>query len=215
MSNKPLLLLQWLQDGEYKETRSALAKYSGGVNIEPADVTTKVDAVGAIRNWLSENSNTQYMFIGTHGIRDENKNCIGLGATGADYLDWHELLNLLRVAESPPVLWLGACKSSEVANAWTRLSLQAPPVSWIVGFTESIYPSEIERVLDQLLRMSSFSDFVFLDEELPKIRELIPGASVDYYYPISDREGRIIYANEGRIREMYAIDIRQYLLNNR
>jgi hypothetical protein len=62
--------------------------------------------------------------------------------------------------------------------------------------------------------LTSFSNITFLDQELAKIKGILKNAPIDYYYPIPDKKGKIVYANEAQIMAMYGITIKQYLKNN-
>lgn len=187
-NDAPILLLQWLEPGEHKETKAAMAKFGGNVKIMYADVQTKADAIAAIEKWLTGNPNAQFLFIGTHGDDD------GLGPTTADGLDWPELKALLLRAVRPVALWLGACHSSFAAKAWSPIIARLP-VEYIVGFPDSILPKDVEKVLLMLLDMTSIDPITFVDQEIPKLRKAIPKTTVEMHYPAYSKKKMYEYVN--------------------
>ena len=79
METKPISLIQWLGPNEYRETQAALSAFAEDeVRIFHADVLTKVEAKHALQTWFSENhDNTQYCFLGAHGIMAPDGRAIG------------------------------------------------------------------------------------------------------------------------------------------
>src|SRR5437868_1437434 len=109
--SKPILLLQWLPPGEYRDARKALAEFAATVNIEYADVQTKASAKQAFDKWLAtSDGNTQFPFIGGHGVQDAGKS-IGIGATGNpdEFATWSELWQWMASGKVSGGLWLGGC----------------------------------------------------------------------------------------------------------
>jgi len=129
----PVCLVQWLKAGEYREVARAFAQFSGALDITLHDVQTKAQAAAAVRAWLDGNDNSQFLYIGAHGVHDAGGRYLGIGADGADIITWRELADLLAPARVPPVLWLGACGSSAVASAWSPI-VDKPPAEWVTCF---------------------------------------------------------------------------------
>jgi len=175
--SKPIAFIQWLRPCEYRETREVLTTYASRTDeIALHNTDTKADVITALADH-SKDDVCQFLFIGTHG------NSTGIGTTTADFMTWAELWNELSRWKAPPVLWLGACKSSHCAGAWTPLPSSKCTVQWIVGFATAIYPKEIKNVLESLVAMTTVSPITYVDEEIPRIRRDVPGTAVEMFYP--------------------------------
>jgi hypothetical protein len=203
-TNAPILLLQWLDTEEYKETESALRAFSGEVRIQHADVGTRTEAIGAIKSWLHGNPNAQFLFIGTHGD-DE-----GLGPTVENGLDWSELWSVLKNAVRPVALWLGACHSASAARAWSPVRGYAP-VTYIVGFPVKIEAAEIEKVLHQLIRMTGIDPITFVDQEIPKLRKQFPETTAVMHFLAPTKAGRVEYVDYDGFPNHVGMTMREYL----
>ncbi len=179
----PVLLIQWLETGEYRETRAVVHTFAGKhPEIDLHDVATKAQLVNTLE-LLRRDDDCQFLFIGAHGVKDHAGKCIGIGKSGTDYIPWVELWHAIRPAKKPPVLWLGACSSSRCADAWSPLPSTNVAVEWLVGFDKDVYPKEIEEVLKGLIRMTALDNITYADEEIPRLRKLIPGTCVQMHYP--------------------------------
>jgi hypothetical protein len=216
--SKPILLVQWLKPIEYRETRAALAEFAKSVNIDHADVQTKVAAKEALDNWLTENAgNTQYPFIGGHGVADASGKAIGIGASAApaESARWTELWEWMARGTVLGGLWLGGCKTGDAAAALTPLMAKTHRmvIPYIVGFAGSIYPKEIEQVLRQLLKNTDTHKIVPLDEELQLIRTAVKGTKVVMYYPANTKERSREYVNVDDFEQRVGITFRKHLEN--
>lgn len=132
---------------------------------------------------LARRDKCQFLFVGTHGIVDPLGHCAGIGKSGSSYVTWRQFWDRLLQAQTPPVLWLGSCKSAHCAAAWTPLPTADPAAAWIAGFHEEIYPEEIEDILRELIKNTSTENVVYVDEEMDLLRRAVPGTSLDFYYP--------------------------------
>jgi hypothetical protein len=219
MATSPISLIQWLKPDEYHETQVALATFAGEVNIYHFDVLTKEGAARALQTWLKESAgNTQYCFLGAHGITDPAGTAIGIGASEDvdESVTWQELWNWFAQGELKGGLWLGACKSSNAAAALSPFLAGNPQLAipHIYGFAESIYPSEIEQVLVKLLEFSRIENPPLLDEELAQLRAAVPRTRIELYYPASTLTGASEYVNLDEMPEKVGMTFRQLLEQN-
>lgn len=203
-NDAPILLLQWLNTPEYKETKAALAAFGKQVKIIHADVGTQADAIAAIEGWLNGNPNAQFLFIGTHG--DEN----GIGPSVQNGVEWPQLWSVLKKAVRPIALWLGACHSACAAKAWSPVK-GAAPVDYIVGFSVAIKAGEIEKVLLQLLKMTGLNPPTFVDQEIPKLRKAVPKTRVRMHYKAPTKAGPIEYVDSDKFPEIVGMTLKEYL----
>lgn len=207
MSNdQPILLLQWLGTSEYKETESAYQNFADKYRIKHANVQSKDDAIYAIEKWLKKNGNAQFLYIGTHG------NETGIGVNELNMVSWLELWNVLKKADNPISLWLGACHSSCAAKAWSPVKEPAL-VDYIVGFPIPIQTREIKNVLRELLNMASINPITFVDEEIPILREAVPSTSVEMYYKAQTKSGLIQYVNVDEFPQIVGLTLKKYLID--
>jgi hypothetical protein len=203
-NDAPIFLLQWLDTPEYKETKVALAAFGKEVKIMHADVRTKAEAIAAVERWLDSNPNAQFLFIGTHGDKD------GIGPSVQNGVEWPELWSVLKKAVRPIALWLGACHSACAANAWSPVKWAAP-VDYIVGFPVAIKADEIEKVLLQLLRMTGMNPITFVDQEIPKLRKVVPKTTVLMHYKAPTIAGPIEYVDFDKFPEVVGMTLKKYL----
>lgn len=216
MPTLPISLIQWLRPGEYHETQVALAAFAGEVNIYHSDVLTKAEAARALQTWFQENvGNTQYCFLGAHGITEGAGAVIGIGASGkaGEFVSWQELWDWYAQGELKGGLWLGACKSSSVAAALSPFLTGTPQLAipYIYGFGESIYPSEIQQILLKLLEFTRIENPPWLDEELAQLRTAVPGTKIELYYPASTSTGRREYVNVDEMPQKIGATFRRLL----
>jgi hypothetical protein len=201
MSTSPICLLQWLERGEYSETTAALATFAHKVNIEHAEVRTKLQAERFAREWFKNNDgNAQYCFVGSHGILDSTGVAIGIGASSSadEYAEWKEIWDWCADGHLIGGLWLGACKSSHAAAALSSVLGHAlrPAIPYIYGFREEIYPyPEIEQILLKLIEFTDTDRIVSLPEELDLLRTAVPGTAIELYYPAALPGGRTEYVS--------------------
>jgi hypothetical protein len=218
MSASPICLLQWLKPGEYRETRAALSAFATKVNIEHADVRTKVQAADALQSWLKNNTgNTQYCFIGAHGIEEPDA-AIGVGATGNadEYAEWYEVWDWFSQGDLIGGLWLGACKSSHAASAFSTLLARSkyPAIPHFYGFSDEIYPyPEIEEILMKLIELTGTERVVPLYDELDLLRAAVPGTAIELYYPVSTPLTTPEYVNVDQMVDKIGMNFRQLLEN--
>jgi len=203
-NDAPILLLQWVDAKEYKETHAALKAFSKEVKIMHADVQTKAEAIAAVEKWLCNNANAQFLFIGTHGDDD------GLGPTVENGVTWEELRSVLKKAAGSIALWLGACHSACAAKAWSPIEGYAR-VDYIVGFPVAIKASEIKKVLLQLLKMTGMDGITWVDQELPKLRKAVPHTNVRMHYKALTTAGPIEYVDFDEFPKRVGMTLKEYL----
>jgi hypothetical protein len=202
----PILLLQWLNRREKKEARTAFRKFRKEVQIRYAEAVTKAEALRAIRSWLSRNPNAQFLYIGSHGARH------GLGANGREYISWPALGRFLRRHGQPVVLWLGACDSAFAAEQWKVRRLRS--ARYVVGFQKTVYTYQLEPALKLLLRMTRIDNVIGADEELPRLRKLLPRTRITMHYPVCLKGKRMYrYVNVDRLPDEFGFTLTEYLDN--
>jgi hypothetical protein len=216
MPISPIALIQWLKPNEYRETKVALAKFAGEVNMYHSDVLTKEAAAHALQTWFQQSAgNTQYCFLGAHGITDQAGTAIGIGSSGrtGEFVTWQELWDWYAQCELEGGLWLGACKSSDAAAALSPFIAGKPQLAipHIYGFSESIYPSEIQQILLKLLEFTSIDNPLCLDEELAQLRAAVPGTKIELYYPAATLTGSSEYVSVDEMLEKTGVTFRQLL----
>jgi hypothetical protein len=65
----------------------------------------------------------------------------------------------------------------------------------IYGFSEPIYPAEIQQILSKLIEFTRLDDFLWLDEELAQLRAAVPDTKIELFYPASTKSGPREYMN--------------------
>jgi hypothetical protein len=215
MSSDPVCLLQWLKPGDFREVDAAWKAFSKSLNITLNVVSSKNEAIAAISEWLKGNSNSQFLYIGSHGIKDAAENYLGLGADGDDFLTWDELRALLMRARLRPVLWLGACGSSAVADAWSPIAGIRGPAAWITSFPDPVMPRACLSMLTQSLGDTSTAKIVFLDQELPRLRKQLHPVAVEQFYPAERADGVHAYVSVDRFEAETGVDFATYLRSER
>lgn len=204
----PILLLQWLDPDEIKEAAGPFRSFRKEVLIQYVESTTRAEALAAIRQWLRDNSNAQFLYIGSHG------NDRALGANPREYITWSELGNLLRKTQKPVVLWLGACDSRFAAAQWKRRKQKS--ALWVVGFQGKVLPTQLKRALSRLLRMTRIDNIIGADQELPLLRKILPRTLVTMQYPICEKGYRTYrYVDVDRFPGELGFTLTQYLDNPR
>ena len=124
---KPICLVQWFHaraldpermvDRAFKDVPESLRSE---VAIVPA--WNRVEFTGGIRNWMTNNTNTQYLLTVSHGILDsETRQAMGIGSAPDrpdhsiledEWIPWDDLYSLVREAPSiPPHLFTVGCNS--------------------------------------------------------------------------------------------------------
>ena len=216
MAISPMLLLQWLPKNEYHETRTIVAEFAKSVRIAHADVQSKASAMQKVAEWFKNNpGDTQYLFIGAHGIKDDTGKCIGLGASGVEdeYATWDELGEWLKAGTLVGGLWLGACKSSDAAYGFTPLisRYHRDLLGSLYGFSEEIYPPAIEKVLRKLMEFVTGSRPPYLDVELTLLRQALPESKIEMFYAANTIQQRNEYVNVDEFEARVGKAFRQHL----
>lgn len=203
----PILFIQWLNPDDQKEAEDTWAKFHKKVEIRFADVATRDEALAAIKRWLHHNPNAQFLYFSTHG------DARGLGPSISNGIDWPELWDVLTEAmkrKYPISLWLGACKSSYSADAWSPAQGRAP-VEYIVGFPVEIDADDIYKVLNRLIKMTKLDAVTYVDEEMRKLRRSIRPTSVLMHYKAKTKAGEMRYVNFDTFRKEVGMTLKQYL----
>jgi len=174
-------------------------------------VELAADAQSAVSEWLNGNTNAQYCFIGTHG----NTDLIGSSSQAGAFVSWDEVWSWFSPHRLLGGLWLGACKSSSAAEAFSRLlSTQGNVIPYFYGFAEEIYPPEIEAILGSLIEFSDADHLTDLASELNVLRSAVPGTKVELYYPAATRNGAARYVNFDRFEDEVGITFSEFLDRN-
>ena len=181
MSNS-ILMLQWLKQGEYREVPEVVQQFAMENRFLGFQDISSVGEFHSALQSLQTDSDCQFLFIGSHGIKNNVGECIGIGRSDSDYISWTDLWDVLASAKKPPVLWLGACSSTKCADAWSPIPTTQVAVEWIVGFNKDIYPEEIKDILKGLIDMTSLDPVSYADEEMPKLQKLVSGTCVQMHY---------------------------------
>jgi len=110
-------------------------------------------------------------------------------------------------------LWLGACKSSDAAVALSPFLTGCVQIAipYICGFSESIYPDEIEGILLKLIEFTGIDNFPFLDEELEQLRAAVQGTKIEMFYPACTLSGTTEYVNVDEMPGKVGLTFRQLL----
>lgn len=188
----------------------ALERFADQIDISHFDVHSKNEARRAISSWLNNNPNSQFLFIGAHGITDHDRS-IGLGSSAEDFVTWQELWEWLGVALYAPVLWLGACKSSDAAIAWSPFPSSPRRVEWIAGFRTAIYPIEIKKILLRLMRTTSINPIIFVDDQLEYLRREIPATTVQLFSPAYTLNKQCEYVDVDEFDAKVGMSFRDFL----
>ncbi|MGB2602487.1 MAG: hypothetical protein WBC78_02750 [Candidatus Sulfotelmatobacter sp.] len=220
MPTKPICLIQWLKaNDKFRETQAALACFADSVNIYHADVLTKEQAEMALQTWFRDSAgNTQYCFIGAHGIEDPPGTAIGIGASvkAAEFANWQELWNWFARGNLKGGLWLGACMSSDAAVALSPfVENDHPAIPHIYGFSDKIYPPEIMLILLKLIAFTDPNNFPYLDEEIGLLRAAVPTTKVELFDPEITKSGSWEYMNVDDMPKKINMRFRQLLESKR
>lgn len=185
---EPILFLQFHSDpSDVRAGRYIAPQHAGTIRYR--DVQTAGEALSEIRAWLTGNDNAYAVFIGTHG------DPFGLGPSVNNGIEWDELLEALQGADAGYSLWLGACESSCIVEAWSPLEGDKRYPDWILGFPNKVDASDIMPVLSRLMRNSDVNEITYVDEELGAIREAAFGTSASMFYLVDLEQGGRRYVN--------------------
>lgn len=222
MPNCPISLIQWLKGGQHREAQTALKRFADThkVNIFHDDVLKKAQAEHALQRWFGDSAgNSQYCFIGAHGIKGETGTAIGIGASDnpGEFVTWGELWKWFVQGHLMGGLWLGACESSDAAVALSPslTGCVGPAIPYIYGFSESIHSKEIEKILLKLIEFTRIENFPYLPEELGLIRAAVPGSKIEMFYPACTLSGTKEYVNVDWMLEKTGLTFRELLERKR
>jgi hypothetical protein len=212
MTNSPFLFIQWLSPSETnREAGVVRREFLSEVGIEFVEATDKNHFESSLADWLLQNpSNSQYVYIGSHGIRDSADQYIGIGPTGQEYVSWDELSEILVGADLCPVVWLGTCGSSFAAQAWSPFVRGKRPARWIVGFRDAALPAQIESALRQLMGRTDIGRIEFADEEAELLEKMFERERIEFFFPACDlRGGR--YLGYRNFEDEVGMTLKEYL----
>jgi hypothetical protein len=211
MNGSPISLIQWLPSSEYQETQTILSSYAQTVNMFHRSVELAADAEYTVSEWLNGNTNAQYCFIGTHG----NSDIIGASSHSGAFASWNDVWGWFSQHRLLGGLWLGACKSSSAAEAFSRLlATEGDVIPYFYGFSEEVYPPEIEAILGCLIEFSDINHLSDLASELDLLRNAVPGTKVELYYPAAIRNGAARYVSVDRFEEEVGVTFSKFLDQN-
>jgi hypothetical protein len=110
------------------------------------------------------------------------------------------------------VLWLGACDSAFAAEQWRVRKLRS--ARYVVGFQKTVYPYELGPALKLLLRMTRIDNVIAADEELPRLRKLLPRTRITMHYPVRLKGKRTYrYVNVDRFPDEFGFTLTEYLVD--
>ena len=129
---RPVLLIGWGREG-VKDIAAARNEFPCDEGMDCVDAwgADSTDVLDLIEDWLKDNPNAQFLYIGSHGNR-EGLTPVGKPKLGDPKIRWAKLAAALSKAKKPITLWLGACSSALAAGAWEE---DPPPVNLIAGFS--------------------------------------------------------------------------------
>lgn len=206
----PFLLIQWLP-GEGPAEVAALRGRFPPETLVTLDVEFKADLLASIRRWAAC-GNMQRLFVGAHGHAVEGQPFDGIGPEG-DFLSWMELAQFLSsLPQLPSSLHLGACGSVEVAQAWSAHgAAEVLPEMSLITYDQNTISAFIECALGRSLDDSGWDPWVFLDEELPRLRAAA-GPVVRMYYPHRNQlTRRLEFVNVEEFPQVVGVDFRKAL----
>jgi len=211
---KPVCLwLHWLPNNEYRKMEDELSNFTGSIDISHFYIKSKDEAKEAISNWLGNNQNSQFLFIGAQGIKDESGHYIGLGSSenDNDFIMWEELWDWLGVACHPPVLWLCACGSSDAAKAWSPFSSSPKRVRWLVCFDTDNYTIEIKKILSCLKIATSINPIIYVNDQLKCFRKELRKIAIKLFFPAYTLNRQCEYVNLDKFEEEVGKTFKEFL----
>ncbi|MEB2311806.1 MAG: hypothetical protein OZ928_08135 [Polyangiaceae bacterium] len=173
---------------------------------------TKAELIERVAAWAALD-NAQRLYLGAHGHGREGQEFDGFGPSG-DFMSWMELADFLAaLPHQPDSLHLGACGSMAVAEAWSenRVAERLPEMSLITYAANTITPF-IRCALERSLDDSGWDPLVFLDQELPRLREAA-GIAVHMHHPNRNRNTkRTEFIAVEAFPEVVGVDFRAALI---
>lgn len=184
----PFCLIQWLP-GEGDAEVAAACERIPPETCFAMSVGTKAKLRESVAAWAAE-GNAQRLFLGGHGHGPAEQPFDGIGPHD-DFMSWMELAEFLAsLAYQPDSLHLGACGSMAIAHAWSdhRVAEVLPEMS-LITYEPNTIPAFIQCALERSLDDSGWNPLVFLDEELPRLRQAA-GQAVHMYHPNRNQHTR-------------------------
>ena len=213
----PILFCFWIKEVPEKRVRDLVSKADTEGEISLAFPVTPADFEDAVRKWYSLSTNTQYLFITTHGVLGGDGRTVGIGyGKQYDYcIEWSDLWNLVvKAKHKPPNIHIMGCKVTDAVHTWNRLLTRRQNTPYFVGYNQIVDDAwklrRIAKVLDKLLGFLRVSaPVVTLDEELSQVVGL--GSDVDAYIPYCLKGQEAHFADVRKFEETYGMALKQYL----
>ena len=182
--HSPLLLVGWGREGA-KDVVSVRNQFpcDKGLDCVYAQGADSEEVLREISEWLEDNPNAQFLYIGSHG----NKTGLTPTKGATPRISWSRLASVLSKAKRPITVWLGACLSTFAAKHWSDCHVL--PVNPIISFSREPTTSEVMEVLKELVEMTNVSspefsqdgrDFSFLPEDVVELQQKFPNVTAHY-----------------------------------
>jgi hypothetical protein len=217
MTESPISFIQWLRPTEYHETQTILKSYAQSVNMFHRSVQTKSEAKQAVIEWIKDNDNAQYCFLGSHGLLDDQGALAAIGAANGPgyYASCAEIWEWFSHGCLLGGLWLGACKSSLAAVAFSKLlNTDGNVIPHLFGFSDEIYSHDIEATLRLLIDFSDIDHQSDLADQLTFLRRAIPATKIELYYPAYTLDRSTRYVNVDVFEEEVGVTFSDFLDRN-
>jgi hypothetical protein len=176
-----------------------------------------MEFISNIEHWYNRSTNTQYLFIVSHGVLDEDGIAIGIGNGGDSdhYITWFDLWNcLVRSKKKPPNIVIMGCKVDAAVAAWNQVITNRINNPYYIAYTEIVsdfcQKSSIYRVIATL---TSFLHTNFpittLDREIEIIEKDYPG--IHAFLPVKLPGRRAQYINTSIFESEIEMTVKDYL----
>jgi hypothetical protein len=182
-----MLLIGWGREGA-KDVRSCRSEFPCDEGLDCVDTqgAQSEEVLQEIADWLENNPNAQFLYIGSHGDKTAVFP-IGRPDAFTPKITWSKLASVLSKANRQITLWLGACLSAFAADHWRDETTL--PVNPIVSFSGEPGTSEVKEFLTELVRMNSLlpsksgedhEDISFLPDDVVELLEAFPKIKIHY-----------------------------------
>jgi hypothetical protein len=185
----PVCLVKWLAT-RHSEVERIYAGMGHSIALHLVDACSSQQVFEGIAGWAEGNEAAQCLYLAAHGRQaGADGPFVGLDpGEGDDWITWLQLADELVKLPTAPVLWLGACGSTEALDALGQaLTAGHLPAAWVVAFEGKVFSAILEATVQQALRNMRLDDIVFVEEELPTLRAAA-GIAAKMFYPAHTRD---------------------------
>lgn len=155
--NNPVLLVQWLGTDEDPKDIPSLNNdwlQHSSVLVKQFTEKDRPEAVlSSLCSWV--HSDPQFLYFGSHGVKDPDNSLIGIGPNGTNYLAIEALTEVLTSSSIKRGydLWVGACSSSELVPHLNSMlnTRNQPKIRDLITFSQNIGATVCGDVLNHLL----------------------------------------------------------------